>query len=132
MRKKIGYDLDGVIAPRRLGWWMDLCWWIALPFGSFIAHYRLGKPKLTPPEKAVIITGRAGQEYGETLRWLKQHGIKNKLYMNIGNYRPDIQRSINWKVQMINALKITQFYDDDPKTIEVLRKETKAKIYLVK
>ncbi len=131
-RKRIGYDLDGTIAPRRQSKLLDIMWWLDESIGSFFAHYRLGKPRFIPPKNAVIITGRTGRLYNETVRWLRQYKISNELFLNFTNHTNNIEAGIKWKIFNINQLKLTDFYDDNWQTIRILRKETEAKIHKIR
>lgn len=131
-RKLIGYDLDGVIAPKRENKLLGLLWKINPLFATRIAHKNLPSPIRIPEPNAVIITGRCGANYIDTLVWLAKNGIGNELYLNVANYKPNKQKSMGWKSEKINDLGVTLFYDDDIETVEYLRKNTKAKIVHVK
>lgn len=118
---KTGYDLDGVIAPRQEPKWLSFIWIVFPLLASKISVWRIrnSKPLIYPIQGSVIISGRGGQNYTTTVKWLKKWGIKNKLYM-MKHWHTEPYLAQQWKWAKIQSLNIDVFYEDDEATIKVL------------
>lgn len=127
MKRKIGYDLDGVICSNR-----------KLSGTSYrkmngqqrkeyirqkIEHYKNAKLLgISLPKKFYIITGRTEKYEGITRSWLKKNNINPlELYMNTeGGLAQD---HIKHKVKKIKELGLTRYYEDSLRIYKGLKKE---------
>ena len=129
----IGYDFDGVIFEQHHeGWFGKLMWKIFPRTTSYITHSFAKKRMIFMIPDSYIITGRPGvTEEKLTRRQMREWGLDAKLFIDMSKDKPNRKSSIDWKVENINLLGITRFYEDDDETIKVLRKLTKAEIIKV-
>ena len=87
---------------------------------------------IKPNAEDVIITGRSYEEAPETLYELKQRGIFNAVYFNPTSFqRKTLEGAAKWKAKMINELQITDFWEDDPRQISIIERETNCLIHHV-
>ncbi len=87
-----------------------------------------------PEEPYVIITGRPYLWAEKTFKELENLGIKHHVvYLNpesVDYYNPKISGA--WKAEMINKLKITEFYEDEIIQADIIREVCKdCKLNLV-
>lgn len=131
--KKIGYDCDGVICYQHQdGWFGNLMWKFVPKKWSLITHYKAKRTSLKLVPNSYIITGRPSGEWILTTNQLHDWKIDAILCINPDRDSPDKMKSAMWKIKRINELGITEFYEDDDDTVELLKVATKAKIIKVK
>ncbi|MFH1560958.1 MAG: hypothetical protein ABID04_00020 [Patescibacteria group bacterium] len=84
-----------------------------------------------PKIEAHIISGRYSFLINRTRSWAKKHQLDSlfkSININLDNQQPHL-----FKEKMLGQLAIDYFFDDDPITVDYLKKsQLKTKIYLVK
>ncbi len=86
----IGYDCDGVLVPLRV----------------------------QLPSQFVIISGRLYDEWVRTLAEIGHYGMP--VYLRPYGQYGDIEMAGRWKAEMINALGITDFYEDNTQQANII------------
>lgn len=75
-----------------------------------------------PGKEDLIITGRSFEEAPETEELLERKEITNQVYYSNTRYAAKTRDgSARFKAQMINALGVTRFFEDDPVQIEIIQ-----------
>lgn len=81
----------------------------------------------------IIITGRSYEDYHTTHQELKKtSNYEVPIYFNPAK-KDDTnqQNSGDWKAEMISKLGITDFWEDDPQQIEIIKLKTGCRVHLV-
>ena len=128
-KERVGYDLDGVICEvrdmgnvsyRRLNGAQRREYIV-----NKINHYKNAKVLNRPIERRFyIITGRTEKYAQLTIDWLRENNIVPiKLFINMVGGRT--QDHIKHKLDTINELKITKYYEDSKRVYSKLKKECK-------
>jgi hypothetical protein len=116
---KVAFDLDGVLVPDcdqmpQLGGLSE--------FYALAYHMR---PLFKPEGQWSIITARNPKYRPQTMAWIDNH-FSNKptrVWHEIGN-----EESEEYKATVINQNGITHYIESDPKIVQYLLANTKAKI----
>lgn len=87
----IGYDCDGVLIPL----------------------------KVSVADRFVIISGRLCDEWSRTITEVGRFGMP--VYLRPYGVYGDIEAAGRWKSEMINALGVTTFFEDNPRQAEIIR-----------
>ena len=91
----VGYDFNGIVDT-----------------GQFI-----------PTPQDVIITGNTLPMATSVLDWLREHGIQCPVYfMPYLDGANNILVVVIWKVEMIQKLNLTKFYEDNASQYEIIKK----------
>lgn len=113
--KKIGSDLDGVIASNTLN---------RADYRPFRLHeyYSNAKPtKYSELSFDAIITGRKIHFWKITTEWLKSNNILYKeLIMFPNKVKANNRLHAEYKAKKINELGLTKYYEDDKRIAEYL------------
>jgi hypothetical protein len=73
---------------------------------------------LVPIEPYVVISGRTMAEYDDTVKRL---AANSPVYIRCSGLYGDQQDAGRFKANIINLLKIEEFYEDDPVQISIIR-----------
>jgi hypothetical protein len=84
-------------------------------------------------KNGIIITGRSYEDYPRIHAEMKK--ISNyavPIYFNPAKTADtNQQNSGDWKAEMISKLGITDFWEDDPKQVEIIKLKTGCRVHLV-
>ena len=76
-----------------------------------------------PKPNDVIITGNTLPMASPVLNWLKEHNIQCPVYFMPYLYGANnILIAAIWKVEMIQKLKLSKFYEDNATQFEIIKK----------
>ena len=114
MSKIKSFDIDGVIN---------------------LDSYGIGIQPGSPDD--IIVTGRSFQEKDETLRFLHEHGIKNRVFFNPVKFDQKTREGSGWhKANVFNLMNIKKkrvhiHYEDDPIQAEIIQDNTDVYVIMV-
>lgn len=84
-------------------------------------------------KNGIIITGRSYEEYPRTMAELKKDSNYSvPIYFNpLKADETNQENSGEWKSEMINKLGITDFWEDDPVQVDIIKLKTGCNVHLV-
>jgi hypothetical protein len=136
----IGFDFDGVLAELCEGEIFKKPWknmsGAERDYRSLLLleHYSTAKPIMSPTEKnfAVITARKATPEiYLISKNWLSNNYPRAQhIHLHMLPNSRSIPNVVSFKGAVINALQITDFFEDNVKVVSGLRKTTSARVWL--
>jgi len=117
---RIGFDLDGVLTRSRrynpdikIPWWLFLGLIFVKPNKKIVSFL-----KNLDERDIIIVSARPGRLKSLTRLWLRFYKIPFHNLFCVGLGKDARER----KLKVIKQMKVKKFFDDDPKTVNFLRK----------